>query len=139
MTDDYPGARDLHDEVADLRQCFARLDEWLSYETAERTKLEEQLSREVAEREALQKLLVPLFNEFRKEVELNAQYFTERLEQSRARPAGGSDEDTETTEEIFRGMVRWFYQLAERIEWLEGAFVREGAAVAVVGGATSAS
>jgi hypothetical protein len=62
-------------------------------------------------------------------VELNAQYFTERLEQLRARPAdGGSDEDRQTTEEIFRGMLSmlpWFDQLAERIKWLEEAFARD--------------
>jgi hypothetical protein len=105
------------------------IEERLGGMEARIAQLERELRTERAEREALQKLVVPEVVETRKDLELNINYLTERLEAFHARPAGEPDDDlVEDVEHVIEGLVRLaklYGELDDRVRWLTGVVTRD--------------
>jgi hypothetical protein len=99
-------------------------DEGITQLEARVRDLEQQLAYEKSEREALQQIVLPPLKEVQKDLEQNIDYFTGRLEELKARPAGGSDDEAVTDiADIYRGMIqllKWLDKTDERLDWLTG-------------------
>ncbi|HEY1341798.1 MAG TPA: hypothetical protein VGF59_30005 [Bryobacteraceae bacterium] len=122
MTTPYPGTNSPEDELADLRQRVAKLE---ARDTARETEVAA-LKAEVA---ALAKVTIPPLAEVRETQDLDREFFTQRLEDIKARQAGAPDDGVSADiAALAQGIVKvftWFDQLAARIEYLEQARLRE--------------
>jgi hypothetical protein len=95
---------------------------------AEVANLNQRLDHEKAEREALQLIVIPPLNEMQKDLQLNIEYFTERLEVLKTRPAGPADDNmAEALAEIYTCQIQLLKvqnQADEHLRWLSGIVMR---------------
>jgi hypothetical protein len=91
--------------------------------------LERQLEHEKAERQALQQLVIPPLTEVRKDLQLNVEYLTERLEALKARPAGNVDDGSITEDlagayDCLLKLLKLVNGDREHLDWLTGVTTR---------------
>jgi hypothetical protein len=96
---------------------------------AEVAELKRRMDHEKAGRLALQQIVIPPLDEVRKDLQLNVDYLTQRLEQLKARPAVGSnDEAGDDIAELYRGsiqLLKWLNRIEERLGWLVDVVMRD--------------
>jgi hypothetical protein len=100
---------------------------------AELADVKVRIDTEKAERLALQQIVIGPLNELRQSLDLNVEFFTERLEELRSRPRAdsGPDADADVADdivEVYTGLIsllKLVNKLDERLGWLVGAFMRD--------------